>query len=295
MPQLNDIGEDELVRRIIARLPQGPAVITGPGDDCAVVQRPESNLVLKVDAVVEGVHFLRSASPRLIGRKAIARAISDMAAMAATPRHALVTVVLPADLDPAFVDGLYEGLADTGREFGVSIVGGETARGPVLMLSVALTGEADAWVTRSGGRAGDLVFVTGRLGGSIQGHHFTFQPRVAEARWLAANVTPTAMMDLSDGLARDLPRLALACGTGFELTGPLPCTPGCDQAQAWGDGEDYELLFAIPPDQEETLCRRWPFSHVPLSCIGRLTAPGEGQLPSFGPGTGGWDHFATST
>lgn len=290
MTDLKDIGEDELVRQIAARLPQGADVQTGPGDDCAVVRQPSANLVLKTDAVVEGVHFLRDAPPHLIGRKALARAISDMAAMGATPRYALVTLVLPPELDVAFVSGLYDGMVEVAQQFGISIVGGETARGSQIVISVALTGEASAWVTRSEASAGDVLFVTGRLGGSIHGHHFTFQPRITEAHWLVKHLPPTAMMDLSDGLAKDLPRLALASGVEFKLEGPLPYTPGCDEAQAWGDGEDYELLFAVAPDQAADLCQRWPFPEVPLTRIGQLVPSGQGEQPTFT--TTGWDHFS---
>lgn len=295
MPKLCDIGEDELVTRLVATLSNDRTVLTGPGDDCAVVQRPNGNVLLKVDAVVEGVHFVRSAKPELIGRKALARAISDVAAMGGLPKYAMVTLVLPQDLELAFVEQIYAGMTALADEFGVSIVGGETTRGPLIMIAISLTGEAVRRVMRSGAEAGDLVFVTGLLGGSLQGRHFTFQPRVREAQWLVQHLPPTAMMDLSDGLARDLPRLAKASGLDFVLQEDyLPCSPGCTPEQAWSDGEDYELLFTVPPSKAAGMLEAWEeaFPHLSMMPIGQMVALGEGRPPSFA--TAGWDHFAKS-
>jgi thiamine-monophosphate kinase len=294
---LADIGEDALIHRLVRHLPQGASVLVGPGDDCAVVQPPGPgrHLLLKADAVVEGVHFLREAPPQLIGRKALARAVSDIGAMGGTPLHALVTVVLPQDLQVSYVEELYQGMEEFARRFGISIVGGETTRGSQIVISVALTGEAETFVRRSTGRAGDAILVTGTLGGSIQGRHLTFQPRVKEAQWLIRHHPPHAMMDLSDGLGKDLPRLAAASGVEFAIDpGTLPRTPGCTPDQAWGDGEDYELLFTIGTDEVPQLMTGWQkaFPEVPLTVIGHLTAPGQGSLPPFA--STGWDAFAKS-
>ena len=295
MPTLSDIGEDELVSRLIETLPNDRTVLTGPGDDCAVVQRPNGNVLMKVDAVVEGVHFLRTAKPELIGRKALARAISDIAAMGGLPKYAMVTLVLPQDLEVAFVQQMYAGMTALAEEFGVSIVGGETTRGPHIMISVTLTGEVVRRVMRTGAEAGDVLFVTGLLGGSIQGRHYTFQPRVKEAQWLVHHLPPTAMMDLSDGLAKDLPRLAKACALDYVVQeNYLPCTAGCTPEQAWADGEDYELLFTVPPAKAEGMLEAWEdaFPQLSLMPIGQLVALGEGRPPSFTKN--GWDHFAKS-
>ena len=293
MQTLSDIGEDALIQRLVEKLPQDASVMVGPGDDCAVVATSGGPWLMKADAVVEGVHFTRDAPPHLIGRKALARAISDIGAMGGLPRHALVTLVLPPDLDVAFVEALYRGMGEVAAEFGVSIVGGETARGSQIVVSVALTGEAERCVLRSTASNHDVILVTGRLGGSITGHHLTFQPRVKEARWLVTHFTPSAMMDLSDGLAKDLPRLAEASGLEFMVdASALPCTEGCSMAQAWGDGEDYELLFTMAADKVEGLMESWPmaFPNVPLTQIGHMESRGQGRLPAFE--SKGWDHFA---
>ena len=262
---LADLGEDTLVDTLCAGLPVGADVLAGPGDDCAVVRDGSSKglLLLKTDCVVEGVHYLPDAAPSKVGHKAIARALSDIAAMGGTPSHALVTLVLPPTRTVAYARALYRGLAKTATAHGVSVVGGETAR-PARrgggLISVALTGRVAKrhLCLRSGGKPGDHLFVTGRLGGSIKGRHLNFAPRLPEARWLAEHAKPSAMMDLSDGLGSDLPRLAAASGCGWELElDALPRHRGCDTAAAIGDGEDYELLLAISPRRCKDLLRRW--------------------------------------
>jgi len=294
MKRVADLGEDALVRRLIKAAPLGPDVLAGPGDDCAVVQPPEAGEVqlLKTDAVVEGVHFEASSPARLVGRKALARVLSDIAAMAGTPRHALVTLVLPPETPVAWVDGVYAGLYALAREHGVSVVGGETTRGVQRLISVTLTGTADAssWIGRGGAQAGDEVWVTGRLGGSIKGRHFRFEPRLQEGRWLAEHFPIHAMMDLSDGLGKDLPRMARAAGLGIEVDlASLPRQRGCTAAQAWGDGEDYELLFALPAEEGAKLALAWRdcFPKLPVTRIARLTNDGKGELLP----AGGWDPF----
>jgi thiamine-monophosphate kinase len=294
MKRVVDIGEDALVRRLILAAPLGAEVLAGPGDDCAVVQAVGAGEVqlLKTDAVVEGVHFEAASPARLVGRKALARVLSDIAAMAGTPRHALVTLVLPPETPVAWVDGVYAGLYALARAHGVSVVGGETTRGLQRVISVTLTGTVGeaSWISRGGAQVGDEVWVTGRLGGSIKGRHFRFEPRLAEGRWLAVHFPIHAMMDLSDGLGKDLPRLAQAAGLGVEVAmAALPRQRGCTVEQAWGDGEDYELLFALPAAEGERLARAWGqrFPKLPLTRIARLTAGGSGGgLPE-----GGWDPF----
>lgn len=294
MPTLRDIGEDELIHRLTHTLPMSTSVLAGPGDDCAVVEGSDTPVLLKADAIIEGVHFLADAKPELVGRKALARAISDIASMGGVPKHALITLVLRPDLEVKWVEAVYRGMSELAARYHVAIVGGETCRGPVCMISVALTGELyrKEWAKRSGAWAGDVLFVTGHLGGSIVGKHFTFEPRLEEAQWLMRFFPPSAMMDLSDGLAKDLPRLAKASGVDFIIDEQtLPCTPGCTPAQAWGDGEDYELLFSIAAESADELEALWRIElATPLTRIGTLVKAGTGRLPSFA--SRGWDHFS---
>lgn len=295
---LDALGEDALVSRLTAKLPTSKQVVVGPGDDCAVlrVKGTRKLQLLKTDCIVEGVHFLRNQRPTAIGWKAMARAISDIAACGGTPDAAVVTFAAPPDLPVATLDGIYRGLTRAAKQFDVSIVGGESAKSPTgIFLNVALTGwvKADHLVLRSGGRSGDFLWVTGRLGGSLSGHHLTFIPRLTEARWLAEHHKIHAMMDLSDGLGADLPRLARASRLGFEIDpDAIPRTRGCNIAQAIGDGEDYELLFSTSARSAKRLQESWrrKFPRTPLTCIGRLLADRSAGFESL---QAGYSHFST--
>jgi thiamine-monophosphate kinase len=267
---LADLGEEGLLHLLTAKWKASRAVQVGVGDDCAVLRDRGRFLLLKTDAVVEGVHFRADAPPALIGRKALARALSDIAAMGGRPLAAVITLGLPPDESPARLAAIYRGIERTAREFRVDLVGGETTRARELFLNVALLGESRKPVLRSTARAGDLIFVTGKLGGTQARRHLTFTPRLAEGQWLAATETATAMMDLSDGLGADLPRLARASRLGFELEADsIPRARGVSMEEALNDGEDYELLFTVAPARANILKKKWPFA-TPLHCIGAM-------------------------
>lgn len=266
----------------------------GPGDDAAVVPppRPGKQLVLKTDAVVEAIHFRPDDPPRWIGHKALARAVSDFAAMGASPRHALITLGVPERRHPGDLEKLYRGMAALAATCGVSLAGGELTRSPHFWISVSLSGDVrpDRVRTRSGGQPGDVLAVTGRLGGSFPHRHLRFEPRLSEGLWLARQKAVHAMMDLSDGLGKDLPRLAEASGCSFAIRPEDLPRRRVPPERAVNDGEDYELLVAVDAKAFRSLQHRWPFS-IPLTTIGNLTNP---DLP---PDTGGlpfagWDHFA---
>ena len=292
--RLRDLGEDALIARVLRGFPGGASLAVGPGDDCAVVDPGHGPLrLLKTDAIVEGVHFLPETPAEKIGWKAIARVLSDFAAMGGKPQHLLVTVAVDAERPVAWMDGLYRGIRKCLAKHGGVLAGGETSRLPSGAL-ISVSGEGSVarqrLILRSGGKPGDFVAVSGRLGGSIKGKHLTFNPRLTEAAWLAEHLRPSAMMDLSDGLGKDLPRLSAASGCGFHI-GEVPATPGCTQEQALGDGEDYELLLTVPERRWKAAAAGWEqtFPTLPLTIIGRLTEPGEGIRLS-----GGWDHFRSA-
>lgn len=316
--------ESDLLSLIAARSKDLPAafghVAVGPGDDCAVVRRADALVLLKIDQLVEGRHFLPF--PRtpldLIARKALARALSDVAAMGGTPSCALVGAVLPG-LDPLRLDAdaLFDALSRWSRRWSCPIVGGDIATwrgagalpGPTdadgpLVLSVTLVGNphpARGPVLRSGARPGDAVYVTGAIGGALDratglGHHLTFEPRLPEAAWLCDTLGPrlTAMIDVSDGLGIDAGRLAAASGARVELdAGALPLRPGSAWRDALGDGEDYELLFTVagePPPAPACPATGTPVTRIGVvsrgsGCVAR--APDGSVLDAAGLG---FDH-----
>ena len=280
--KLSQVGEDALLALLLRGLPQSRNFI---GDDCAVVRFHGARdlLVLKTDCVVEKIHFESRANPKLVGWKAMMRSLSDFAAVSAIPQFALVTLIVPANRSTLWVKKLYRGLRRAASRFDVAIVGGETSatRGPAT-ISVSVSGfvEKDRRASRAGGKKGDDLFVTGRLGGSLRGKHLKFVPRIKESRWLTKNFRIHAMMDLSDGLGADLPRLARASKVGFKIDkNALPLTSGTTISNAISDGEDYELLFAVSRRDRSRLDRAWrkKFPRVKLTRIGNLTSNIEHQ------------------
>lgn len=294
--KLFEIGEDALVALITRKLPSNADVVAGAGDDCAIVNPPGKTwqVLLKTDCVVEGVHFLPDTPPEQVGWKAMARVVSDFAAMAGVPLHALVTLILPPDHEVAKVEQLYAGLRRCAERYDISIVGGETSTGPLVVISISMMGKVKTrrCVRRTTARTNDAIFVTGKLGGSIHGRHLKIEPRIEEAHWLAARIPVHAMMDLSDGLEKDLPRMADAAGLGFSIEEEsLPVNKGCTLQQAWSDGEDYELLFSVAAGDAMRLQIAWKrrFPQLPLTCIGRFVKKEKGRTPRFQKQ--GWEHF----
>lgn len=297
--RLREIGENALLARLLPMLATGEDVMVAGGDDCAVVRTADKDRfqLLKTDCVVENIHFETRAPAAYVGWKAMARALSDFAAMSGVPRFALVTLIAPAETRHTRVLEIYRGLNRAAARFGVAIVGGETSATPgPLAISVSIVGdvERDRCVLRSGGRPGDQLFVTGRLGGALRRRHLRFAPRIAESRWLTQHFSIHAMIDLSDGLGADLPRLAAASALGFEIdTQALPRSRGCSVEQALNDGEDYELLLAISPRDSEPLQRKWRnrFPQLPLTPVGSLIRKSKTEKRKF---RGGYEHFRNS-
>ncbi len=261
------------LRWLRSRTPRDRDVLLGPGDDCAAVRIHGRSLLLKTDMVIEGVHFKSGTPLRLVGRKGMARNLSDAAAMGCPARFALVAAALPRRFTERDARTLHAGLATIARRFGVAIVGGDTAvhDGPltVTVSLIALPGRLRP-VPRSGARPGDAVFVTGTFGGSILGKHMTFAPRLREGIALNRAFRVRAMIDVSDGLARDLGHVCEASGVGAVLhAAAIPVSAAARQLarrtgrspldHALRDGEDYELLFVLDPGDAERLERRPPF------------------------------------
>jgi thiamine-monophosphate kinase len=307
------MGEFELLALLRERLPAaGPQVHLGSGDDAAVTV-PGGAVATSVDALVEGVHFRRdTSSPRQIGRKAISTALSDLAAMGATPGEAYVWLGAPEEMDEAELLEVGEGLAAVAAETGTTVAGGDLTRAPVLSLAVTVTGHApnpDDFVTRAGARPGDALVVTGELGGAAAGlvlierasaegldaqaadalrrSQLDPTPRLAAGRALAAGGA-TAMIDISDGLAGDAGHIATASGALLAIDADaLPIAPGVAAVAAAAErdplelaasgGEDYELLAALPPDAVASAREALAALGTPLTAIGRVEAAADGR------------------
>jgi thiamine-monophosphate kinase len=279
-----DLGEHALLARILARLPRpSPLVLVGPGDDAAVLAPVRNErLVVTTDAGVEGVHFSRAySSPMDIGHRALAVNLSDLAAMGATPRWALLSLVLPGSWPVADVEALVDGLAALAGRHSVSIIGGNITRteGPLVVDVTAGGGVGSRkWLTRSGAKAGHEIWVSGAIGGAAAGlqmlragvtgsalpvtdcvlRHRRPEPRVRLGVALARARVVSAAMDLSDGLADALRQVADASGVGVRIDAEtLPIEPGAREwwtargedavLRATAGGDDYELLLAVPP------------------------------------------------
>lgn len=273
-------NENEWIRRLTTGWKTDRSVLTGVGDDCAVIEEVKGHYsLLKTDAVVEGVHFLKQTPGQWVGHKALARVLSDFAAMGGKPRYALITIGISPETSWQRAQSIYRGLSALARRWKVNLVGGETTRAQQLFISIAAQGETRGFapVLRSTAQAGDDLWVTGRLGGTQRAKHLRFEPRLKEGEWLARRGMARAMMDLSDGLAADLPRLALASRVSFCLERErIPRARGASVEQALSDGEDYELLFAAAPRWRSVLEKKWPFS-VSITRIGSLRARAEGE------------------
>ncbi len=274
--KLSQLGERGLIERLRRVIRTDRSVIQGIGDDCAVLKGPRGKeLLFACDMLVEGAHFLKSARPDGVGWKALAVNLSDIAAMGGVPRHAVISLGLPASTPVSWVDGLYRGLRRCAARFGVNLVGGDTDRSQRIVVDVAILGEVEKGraILRSGAKTGDILLVTGRLGGAVRsGRHLRFLPRLREARALCARVKLHAMIDLSDGLGPDLVRLCEASGVSAEVEADaVPRSPGATLSQALTEGEDFELLLAASPRQAKKLLS-WAKGNLPcgLTAIGRM-------------------------
>jgi len=272
---LETVIVERLARRFRTR---DPAVIVGIGDDTAVIRRDASSYwLMTADMLVESVHFKKGEDPARVGYKAVAASVSDIAAMGGVPRYALVSLGVPRRRAQRAVAGLARGVARAARMFHIAVIGGDTNRSPRLVVDVAMVGEVErhCLVRRRGGRDKDVLFVSGRLGGSRRGRHLSFVPRLKAARYLVTRFKVHAMMDLSDGLAQDLGRMCRQSRLGAVIDAEnVPVhREARGLAAALRDGEDFELLFSLSEREAERLERQVRRKKTPAHFypVGRLT------------------------
>lgn len=276
------LGEEKLISAIRRWLGSAsPRAPFGIGDDCAVLPASRRPQLITVDPVIYGRHFDDAVAPRDVGAKLLKRNLSDLAAMGGRPTAAVLALTLDTRTSLAWLEQFYRGLAACARHYGVPIVGGDIAQADgTVAASLTLLGEAAGphVVTRTGARLGDWIYVTGELGASLPTrHHVTFKPRLAEGTWLARQPGVRAMMDLSDGLAKDLRALTPAGSAPSLDQATIPLRRGADLRAALTDGEDYELVFALSSRTDRTVFyRAWrrAFPKGRLTCIGCFIRPG---------------------
>jgi len=302
------VKEFDLIRWIRRAAPADASVVVGIGDDAALVRAHGPSTLVTTDMVIEGVHFAAGgATPREVGWKAMARNVSDIAAMGGRSTFAVAAAALPRGWSEADARELVLGLLDCANQFGIRLVGGDIAATPgPLIVTVTLLGDLEGRppILRSGARVGDAILVTGSLGGSLLGKHLRFRPRQAEGLALAERYAPHAMIDISDGLARDLHNVLDASRVGARLwAADIPLSDDARRAaqasgrspldHALGDGEDYELLFTLDPATAGVLLADQPFD-VPVAQIGEVTPSGallilpDGSERPLEPS--GWEH-----
>jgi thiamine-monophosphate kinase len=281
---ISQLGEFGLIDIFKVYAPVSNAVIKGIGDDAAVLPfSKDQYLLLTTDMLAEDTHFTRRMPPQLIGHKALACNISDIAAMGGWPTFAVISIGIPKNLPVRFIEDVYKGIQITAQDFNVSIVGGDTIKTDKIVINLALLGlvEKRNLITREGAKAGDSIFVTGPLGGSFKsGRHLSFSPRLAQARFLVENFRPSAMMDISDGLSGDLNHILKASKVGASLDhASIPRHKGASLSQALNDGEDFELLFTLSAQKARSLmdwqARHKSFYFYP---IGRITSDVKAKI-----------------
>jgi thiamine-monophosphate kinase len=294
--RVTSLGERRLIGRIRGWLGNVcPPAPFGIGDDCAVLPRPGRSLLVTTDPVIAGRHFDAAVPARAVGAKLLKRNLSDIAAMGGTPRTAVVSLALAPATSIGWLRSFYAGLAQCARRHQVKVVGGDITQAPDGFFGAFLTllGEATAArvITRQGARAGDQLYVTGALGGSRLGHHFTFEPRLREGEWLARRPEIRAMIDLSDGLAKDVRELVPPPLAADLQPDEIPIaadarrwarrTGGSPLEHALRDGEDYELLMVVDGRRPaDGLLKNWRqhFPRLPLTRIGRIVRGGSAKF-----------------
>ena len=311
------LSEKKLIERLRRLASGGPSVVTGIGDDAAVLRVPHGHdLLVTTDFTIENVHFRREwHPPRVVGWRCLTRGLSDIAAMGGEPQAAFLSLAVGKDVPQKWVDGFLEGLLELAKEFGVPLAGGDTAesRGGIQadIVIVGSTPKGKA-VLRSGAKAGEQIYVTGNLGGSAwalarlaegmpigpqYSRHFRPLARVAMGRWLRERGIPSAMIDISDGLSTDLEHICDESRVGAEIElEVIPRAPTDQRKKLVGlefalhGGDDYELLFTSSRNVPSTI------AGVPVTRIGRTTkASGMRMVDADGwmrkLETKGWEHF----
>jgi len=297
--KLSQIGEFGLIKRLQRKIKTDSSVVVASGDDCAVLKLDKNNYQLfTCDMIIEGVDFKKTDDLALVGRKALAVSISDIAACAGSPKHAVVSLGFSPNMPVTRVDRLAQGMFNLAKKYRINIVGGDISSADKLIIDVSMLGvvEKKNLFLRSGAKPGDIIMVTGSLGGSIKGKHLRFEPRLREARFLADNFKVNSMIDISDGLLQDLGHILEQSSMGaviYEKLIPLSRQArGIDDALS--SGEEFELLFTVSRDQagrimKSSKCRFTPIGEIMPRAFGLRTINYKNEYSRIK--SGGYRHF----
>lgn len=275
--RLRRLGEAGLIERLAKDIGYGKDVVKGIGDDCAVIRISKDRYLLATtDMLIEDFHFrIKDASPFQIGWKSLGCGLSDIASMGGAAKHALVSLGLPRYISVEFICEIYKGMNSLCRRFGVGIIGGDTNSSRALVIDVSVLGfvEPNRLTLRSGAKVGDIICVTGVLGGSYKSKkHLKFTPRLKEARILVKNFNINSMIDISDGLSTDLSHITNESKVGACIYEELvPISKGVSLNAALNEGEDFELLFTVPVGEARRLAAKKPAGiEVAITQIGEI-------------------------
>lgn len=273
--RLKDIGEFGLIKRFRKSIKTDASVVVGSGDDCAVLKLDKNNYQLfTCDMIIEGIDFKKTDNLRLVGRKALAVSISDIAACAGLPKHALVSLGVSPNMPVAKIDCLAKGLFDLAKKYRINIVGGDISASAKLLIDVSMLGivEKKNLCLRRRARVGDMIMVTGAFGGAIKGKHLKFIPRLKEARFLVNNFKINSMIDVSDGLIQDLGHILEQSSVGAVLyESQIPLSKEArTPADTLCSGEEFELLFTASRDQAKKIIKLQKNTGYRFSAIGKI-------------------------
>lgn len=284
--QVASLGETKLIEQIREWLGEvSPPYPHGMGDDCAVVEPGSSRQIITVDSLTYGQHVDAKVGAKDAGAKLIKRNLSDIAAMGGTPGHAVLALLCSPDVSIEWLQDFFTGIRESCLDYSLQIVGGDISSLPHGNFSSVLTlvGQTEHPKLRKSAKVGDLLYVTGRLGGSILQKHYAFTPRLAEGQWIAAQSACTALMDLTDGLGKDLPALLPKDSSALIEVHQLPISEDAHTLSAQSgqspeqhaicDGEDYELLLSVDANAAAEFETAWQqqFPALELTCIGTIT------------------------
>ncbi|MCM8780008.1 MAG: thiamine-phosphate kinase [Candidatus Omnitrophica bacterium] len=279
MLRVDKIGEFGLIGKIKQWAKTDASVVKGIGDDCAVIKYSKNKFMLfACDAIIEDIDFKKSDNPYLVGRKAIAVNISDIAAMGGEPKYALVSLSLPKNKNLEYVKQLYRGINYWAKKFKINVVGGDISHAQKIYIDISMIGFAakKSVILRSGAKEKDIILVSGRLGGSIRAKHLNFTPRLEEAKYLVNNFKINSMIDISDGLLQDLGHILKESKKGAVLYDDLiPLSKDSRSLnEALAMGEDFELLFTMPFAEVSRLIQK----RKDFKAIGYITAQKTGLV-----------------